>query len=203
MLREKLRHPRRSPEKRCKDAVSFPRKPLDRTQEVAGSSPASSTKPPQSGVSLSAVSEWRTSRRSVLGCAQLHSENAADLRDRGVVGVIVRSERWGNAGVTRDRASSLERQGRHPDLVNEPLRDSTVDPLLTMELLRQPVATHGDGSRYRGAFAAVALHQQPFEAPAEPERSSSSGHSSGVSGRTVRVNCARAVVLQGPTGVSL
>jgi hypothetical protein len=42
MLREMLRHSRRSPEKRSKEAGSHPEEQMDRTQEVAGSSPASS-----------------------------------------------------------------------------------------------------------------------------------------------------------------
>jgi hypothetical protein len=42
MLRELLRHPRRSPEKRCTKTGSHSKERVDRTQEVAGSSPASS-----------------------------------------------------------------------------------------------------------------------------------------------------------------
>ena len=53
----------------------------DRTQEVAGSSPASSMKPPQNGGFSLAMSEWQTSRRSV-------REVRSDVLNCTAVGVL-------------------------------------------------------------------------------------------------------------------
>jgi hypothetical protein len=64
-LGQMLRHRRLSLENRCKRDASSSPKPLDRTQEVAGSSPASSMKVVQTRVLWCLVGQWRSSSEAI------------------------------------------------------------------------------------------------------------------------------------------
>jgi hypothetical protein len=94
VLREMLRHSSRSPETRCKQASSRSEERLDRTQEVAGSSPASSTYEIASplrkviGEALSIQVRFRFSRKATAarlerGIVALHGKQQSILSRPG------------------------------------------------------------------------------------------------------------------------
>jgi hypothetical protein len=168
LLREMLRHSRRSAIKRCKRGAFGVRGRLDRTQEVAGSSPASSIKPPQTAVLRSAVSEWRTSRRSPLESAQLPlGKRGRPLRrrrrrrhrpQRNVAAFAPRSLKW------RRTAFVPSRPRRRPEVTRRAQR------LIAAGRLLHDTVGHGQRSGQNGTAAHPVRRDPRCRAPRGRDR---------------------------------